>query len=599
VFRQRAEQLNKQYINRQLAKESKQYKDLSQLVVSAMPPKKAKASKSTRKEHKRPHTSPVKAHKEMRRFIKAGDTPYRRDYTINRNAKFKVSIRKDGQVFKESGQDLLMTLGDCKDAEGKTLLGSFGDGFLVHPKSISGSRLSFHAQLYQLYRFTKFSVKFIPSLPEGNDTNGSSAGWYDEDPTEVLETTAIDNIKAGLTHKGFRSNTYIKPKSWVMPKNTQKEWYKMKIPDSPTDADMRQVYQGIFRLVSLAASTTTTSKGHLMAYWTIECSKPHMHVESSLSAPTLKRVELEGGACAAGDITTMDSGFVNDDPYTGTIESSYTLDETKTNAVFMFRACDTKADPDLTYTFKPGDVVMLEIVAGCDTSFPAGMSMDVPDDDKWTAFQPESSYSVYTAYSNSLLKTVAIAVCITETDWFRMRLNCDLDIPDISNSVWRALCSPGTPSTLAYKRKQAQQAAQETKLIAAEIKQRLARAKVTARQKLSARAELLNKPLIDGDQRGLQAAVRTVSERADVKLELSPRPKGLIRPIDQVGQSRRAISDLRDGVASHDFVFVLKDPTEGRATAGAGDNTQRPDHERDRGTSAPRSRPSSIKGSSG
>jgi hypothetical protein len=226
------------------------------------------------------------------------------------------------------------------------------------------------------------------------------------------------------------------------------------------------------------------------------------------------------------------------------ITSNYELDSTKTQAHARLFSFDCNSTQAPTWTWKPGDKLMFEVIVGCDTAFNSDMTAVSNSTDCWDTDYSEDYYSVYQAHSQSLAKAVIMATCTAETTLFEMHINADLDIPDFSNTQWRVLVSPSSPPSAGFSKRQAAIAESERKLIAAEIKQRLARAKVTARQKT---VSLI--PRKDGEH----ASRSKISDLMD--------PKGPVEqhklPSDTQGASRFAPGDRKERRGSADSPVIV------------------------------------------
>jgi len=166
--------------------------------------------------------------------------------------------------------------------------------FPISPSAYPGTRLTQLSELWERYRFRKFSIRYVPSVP--NTLACQVLVYQDTDPLDnPLELTDVDSlVRQGVSQTGSQQWNFNTPKVIPLAKRADKELYYTGL----TKQNERFNYQGTAYLVQVTDAIdfnggTLPSEldcGSLYIDWECEFQTPQIN-PSAAQPPAASRTE--------------------------------------------------------------------------------------------------------------------------------------------------------------------------------------------------------------------------------------------------------------------------------------------------------------------
>nr|WBY66468.1 MAG: putative coat protein [Eriocheir sinensis noda-like virus] len=138
----------------------------------------------------------------------------------NSNANYRPM---HNQVTRVTGSDYLGTVSVVGDSS--TAASKLRKTFPVSPSAYPGTRLSQMAELWERYRFRKFSLRYVPSVP--NTMSAQVLVYQDtdpkDDPTGITDADAL--IRQATSQTGSQQWNFNQPKRVDLASRADKELY--------------------------------------------------------------------------------------------------------------------------------------------------------------------------------------------------------------------------------------------------------------------------------------------------------------------------------------------------------------------------------------
>jgi len=150
----------------------------------------------------------------------------------------------------------------------------------VAPASFKGTRLELMSNAYQFYKFSKFVIKFSPSM--SNVVNTQYLIYFDTDPTDYPDFTSLDDVlRIAKAHQGAKTVPINKPWTIALPISSKQKNYYV-IPDK---IDKRLSNQARLYIIQIANPTGFDGKpiakdsqaGSLTLDWSVSFEAPQMN----------------------------------------------------------------------------------------------------------------------------------------------------------------------------------------------------------------------------------------------------------------------------------------------------------------------------------
>jgi len=176
------------------------------------------------------------------------------------------------------GSDFITSFKLAHDTDSRVLVDE-----LVSPSAMRQTRLFYLANLWEMYRFTKFSVRYVPALPDS--VGGQIAAYIDTDPTDVVTEEGEDLIRATNSQTGVKQWNVSQGCTLNLAKRKDDQmFYTGLIPSSDSGPSDRQTYQGRLYVVQMTKPmnylgqplTEDISAGSLYVDWEIVFRTPQL-----------------------------------------------------------------------------------------------------------------------------------------------------------------------------------------------------------------------------------------------------------------------------------------------------------------------------------
>lgn len=162
-------------------------------------------------------------------------------------------------------------------------LGETSYALNINPRLLAGRRIALEAQAWQMFRFRKMIIEYIPI--QGSSVTGSFIGYWTSDPTEVdlVGDGAVYNAMEHTNSVMFQPFFHT---TWIMPHDAEKTglYYCHNEPDG----DSRLEVQALFKMINNVANTADVSFGSLVMHYEIDFYYPELvQTNTSYTYPTL------------------------------------------------------------------------------------------------------------------------------------------------------------------------------------------------------------------------------------------------------------------------------------------------------------------------
>jgi hypothetical protein len=301
---------------------------------------------------------------------------------MNSNSNYRTMNNK---VVMLSGSDFLGRVSVAPKPD--TVPTAIRRTFPVSPSAYPGTRLTQLSELWERYRFRKFSIRYVPSVP--NTLACQVLVYQDTDPLDnPLELTDVDSlVRQGVSQTGSQQWNFNTPKVVALAKRADKELYYTGL----TKQNERFNYQGTAYLVQVTDAIDFNGGtlpneldcGSLYIDWECEFQTPQIN-PSAAQPPAASRIEIFDalttdtitvpagyrGVLGVSEVvaTSADSlGIVQVDLSPGSSENSdlfsaFVLDKFDTSPQLRTIVYDEALD------LKPGDYILSFSNSGVDVS---------------------------------------------------------------------------------------------------------------------------------------------------------------------------------------------------------------------------------------
>jgi hypothetical protein len=176
------------------------------------------------------------------------------------------------------GSDFITSFKLAHDTDSRVLVDE-----LISPSAMRQTRLFYLANLWEMYRFTKFSVRYVPALPDS--VGGQIAGYIDTDPTDTVTEEGEDLIRATNSQTGVKQWNVSQGSILNMARRKDDQmFYTGLLPSSDSGPSDRQTYQGRLYVVQMTKPmnylgqplTEDISAGSLYVDWEIVFRTPQL-----------------------------------------------------------------------------------------------------------------------------------------------------------------------------------------------------------------------------------------------------------------------------------------------------------------------------------
>jgi len=187
------------------------------------------------------------------------------------------------------GSDFITSFKLAHDTDSRVLVDE-----LISPSAMRQTRLFYLANLWEMYRFTKFSVRYVPALPDS--VGGQIAGYIDTDPTDVVTEEGEDLVRATNSQTGVKQWNVSQGCIINLAKRKDDQmFYTGLTPSSDSGPSDRQTYQGRLYVVQMTKPmnylgqplTEDISAGSLYVDWEIVFRTPQLEPIAPLGAYSL------------------------------------------------------------------------------------------------------------------------------------------------------------------------------------------------------------------------------------------------------------------------------------------------------------------------
>jgi len=217
------------------------------------------------------------------------------------------SVRHEGDKTIVTGTDFMHVLEMSETSDTRNFAGSVLFPQYVNPFRLEGTRLTQMANLFMRYKFRKFEVTFIPSVPA--TVAGQLVVCFDTDPTFAPLGDNQSIIRIMMAHKNVQMFHVFQRASINLPKTSRPDYYC-----DAQGQDIRVNNQAV--LWAAVVSPVVTSEGErwrgaagsFMVSYEVEFMGPRINNPTRYTQNTTLKLALVSGDVKYGRSFTIEGG---------------------------------------------------------------------------------------------------------------------------------------------------------------------------------------------------------------------------------------------------------------------------------------------------